>query len=108
MDAASLPTLTQLFAAGRARHVAGSVIDVVGGRTYSSEALWREVARMVDALINLGVRAGDRVLVQCEKSVGVLATYLACVHHGSVFLPLNTATPMPRRNGSSMTPRRAS
>ena len=91
MDAPSSPTLPHLFAAGRARHVAASVIDVVGGRTYSSEALWREVARTVDALNDVGVRAGDRVLVQCEKSVGVLVTYLACVHHGSVFLPLNTA-----------------
>ena len=91
MDATSLPTLPHLFAAGRARHVADSVIDVVGGRTYSAEALWREVARTVDALNDLGVRAGDRVLVQCEKSVAVLVTYLACVHHGSVFLPLNTA-----------------
>lgn len=91
MDASSFPTLPQLFAAGRARHVAPSVIDVVGGRTYSSMGLWREVARTIDALNELGVRAGDRVLVQCEKSVGVLVTYLACVHHGSVFLPLNTA-----------------
>ena len=91
MDAASIPTLPQLFAAGRARHVAPSVIDVAGGRTYSSWGLWREVARTVDALNELGVRAGDRVLVQCEKSVSVLVTYLACVHHGAVFLPLNPA-----------------
>ena len=91
MDAASIPTLPQLFATGRARHVAPSVIDVAGGRTYSSWGLWREVARTIDALNELGVCAGDRVLVQCEKSVGVLVTYLACVHHGAVFLPLNPA-----------------
>ncbi len=91
MDSASIPTLPQLFAAGRARHVAASVIDVVGGRTYSSWGLWRDVVRTVDALNDVGMRPGDRVLVQCEKSVGVLVTYLACVHHGSVFLPLNTA-----------------
>ncbi len=91
MDDQSVPTLPQLFATGRARHVAPSVIDVVGGRTYSSWGLWREVARAVDALSDIGVRGGDRVLAQCEKSVGVLVTYLACVHHGSVFLPLNPA-----------------
>ena len=91
MDSASIPTLPQLFAAGRARHVAPSLIDVAGGRAYSSWGLWREVARAVDALHDIGVRAGDRVLAQCEKSVGVLVTYLACVHHGAVFLPLNTA-----------------
>ena len=91
MDGASTETLPQLFGAGRARHVASSVIDVVDGRTYSSWGLWREVARTVDALASLGVAAGDRVLVQCDKSVPVLITYLACVHHGAVFLPLNTA-----------------
>ena len=91
MDGALTETLPQLFTEGRARHVASSVIDVVGGRTYSSWGLWREVARTVDALASLGVAVGDRVLVQCEKSVHVLVTYLACVHHGAVFLPLNTA-----------------
>ncbi len=91
MDAVSILTLPQLFATGRARHIASSVIDIVGGRTYSSWGLWREVARTVDALDALDVHVGDRVLVQCEKSVAVLVTYLACVHHGAVFLPLNTA-----------------
>lgn len=91
MDGGVTLTLPQLFSEGRARHVASSVIDVVGGSTYSSWGLWREVAKAVDALASLAVGIGDRVLVQCEKSVPVLICYLACVHHGAVFLPLNTA-----------------
>lgn len=84
-------TLPSLFAQGREKHCGSSVIDVVGGRSYSSWALWREVTKTIDALTSLGVRSGQRVLVQSEKSVPVLTMYLACVHMGSVFLPLNSA-----------------
>ena len=67
------------------------MIDVVGGRSYSSWALWREVAKTIDALTTLKISRGERVLVQTEKSVPVLALYLACAHLGSIFLPLNSA-----------------
>ena len=43
------------------------------------------------ALERSGVKPGDRVAVQVEKSVAALALYLACVRAGAVFLPLNTA-----------------
>lgn len=91
MERTSTETLPELFARGRALHESSSVIDVVDGRIYSSWGLWREVAKTVDALCALGVGIGDRVLLQCEKSVSVVVAYLACVHHGAVFLPLNTA-----------------
>ncbi len=84
-------TLPKLFAEGRTKHTGSSVIDVVDGRSYSSWALWREVAKTIDALAELGVRKGDRVLVQAEKSVPVVLVYLACAHMGAVFLPLNSA-----------------
>ncbi len=38
-----------------------------------------------------GVRPGDRVAVQAEKSVPALVLYLAAVRAGAVYLPLNTA-----------------
>ncbi len=43
---------------------------------------------MLDAL---GVRPGDRVAVQVEKSPEALMLYLACLRTGAVYLPLNTA-----------------
>ena len=43
------------------------------------------------ALDRLGVRPGDRVAVQAEKSPEVLLLYLGCLRLGAVFLPLNTA-----------------
>ncbi|MBK5942642.1 AMP-binding protein [Halorhodospira halophila] len=42
-------------------------------------------------LEQIGVRRGDRVAVQVDKSPEAVALYLACLHAGAVFLPLNTA-----------------
>ena len=42
-------------------------------------------------LVSRGVRPGDRVAAQTEKSVPGLVLYLATVRAGAVYLPLNTA-----------------
>lgn len=54
--------------------------DVLGGS-----------ARLAHALLEAGVKPGDRVAVQVEKTPEALLLYLACVRAGAVFLPLNTA-----------------
>jgi malonyl-CoA/methylmalonyl-CoA synthetase len=48
-------------------------------------------ARLANALIGRGVRPGDRVAAQVEKSAEAIVLYLACVRAGAVWLPLNTA-----------------
>src|SRR5579872_6351283 len=48
-------------------------------------------ARLAHALVAWGVKPGDRVAVQVEKSPEAIALYLACLRAGAVFLPLNTA-----------------
>jgi malonyl-CoA/methylmalonyl-CoA synthetase len=48
-------------------------------------------ARLAGALAHCGVKVGDRVVVQVEKSQAALALYAACLQSGAVFLPLNTA-----------------
>jgi malonyl-CoA/methylmalonyl-CoA synthetase len=50
-----------------------------------------ETGRLANALAASGVKPGDRVAVQVEKSVANMALYLACLRAGAVFLPLNTA-----------------
>lgn len=50
-----------------------------------------QVARMANALVALGVKPGDRVMVQIEKSVENVVLYLATLKAGAVFNPLNTA-----------------
>jgi malonyl-CoA/methylmalonyl-CoA synthetase len=48
-------------------------------------------ARFANALVALGVKPGDRVAVQAEKSIEAVMLYLGAVRAGAVFLPLNTA-----------------
>ena len=47
--------------------------------------------RLAAALVRLGVRPGDRVAAQVEKSAEALMLYLASLRAGAVYLPLNTA-----------------
>ncbi|MEM6549431.1 MAG: malonyl-CoA synthase [Pseudomonadota bacterium] len=68
--------------------------EVLGGpvtRYYSYADADRVSARFALALRGLGVKPGDRVAVQVEKSIEALMLYLATVRAGAVFLPLNTA-----------------
>jgi malonyl-CoA/methylmalonyl-CoA synthetase len=47
--------------------------------------------RVAQVLLDLGVRPGDRVAAQVEKSAEALMLYLGCLRAGAVYLPLNTA-----------------
>ncbi|HEY8382565.1 MAG TPA: malonyl-CoA synthase [Microvirga sp.] len=68
-----------------------AAIETQGGARYSYEDLVAWSGRLAGALRELGVRPGDRVAVQVEKSSAALVLYLATVRAGGVFLPLNTA-----------------
>ncbi|MEO0680840.1 MAG: malonyl-CoA synthase [Pseudomonadota bacterium] len=54
-------------------------------------ALWEGAERMAAALVAAGVRPGDRVAVQAEKSLEAVQLYLGALLCGGCFLPLNTA-----------------
>ncbi|HEY0682416.1 MAG TPA: malonyl-CoA synthase [Steroidobacter sp.] len=47
--------------------------------------------RLAASLASLQVAPGDRVVAQVEKSPEAIALYLACLHLGAIFVPLNTA-----------------
>ena len=66
-------------------------MEVPGGRSVTYAALLEETGRAANALQKLGVKPGDRVAVQVEKSPEVIALYLGALRAGAVFLPLNTA-----------------
>ena len=51
----------------------------------------RRTARLAHAFRVLGVRPGDRVAVQIEKSPLALLLYLACMRTGAVLVPMNPA-----------------
>lgn len=66
-------------------------IETLDGTTYSYTYLEHESARLALFLSTLGVKKGDRVAVQVDKSPQVLFLYLACLRAGFIYLPLNTA-----------------
>ena len=61
------------------------------GENYSYADVERETARYANFLIGLGLKAGDRVAVQAEKSPHAVFVYLACLRAGLCYLPLNNA-----------------
>ena len=61
-----------------------------GGPATTYAELGKLVARMANALAAAGVKAGDRVTVQVDKSLPNAVLYLACLKAGAVFNPLNS------------------
>jgi malonyl-CoA/methylmalonyl-CoA synthetase len=66
-------------------------IETIDGQRISYADLMARAGRMANVLVNSGVKPGDRVAAQTEKSVPGLVLYLAAVRAGAVYLPLNTA-----------------
>src|SRR5712672_4818833 len=66
-------------------------IEQLDGTRISYSDLIAQAGRMANLLVKRGVKPGDRVAAQTEKSVPGLVLYLAAVRAGAVYLPLNTA-----------------
>jgi malonyl-CoA/methylmalonyl-CoA synthetase len=66
-------------------------IETLDGERISYADLIARAGRMANVLVDRGVKTGDRVAAQTEKSVPGLILYLATVRAGAVYLPLNTA-----------------
>ena len=80
--------------AGRAigdRVLAGrTFIETDDGRIITYADLVARSGQFAGALRALGVKPGDRVAVQVEKSAEALVLYVACLRAGAIYLPLNT------------------
>jgi malonyl-CoA/methylmalonyl-CoA synthetase len=61
-----------------------------GRPSISFSEAFATAARFAHVLAAHGVKPGDRVAVQVEKSPEALLLYLACLRAGAVYLPLNT------------------
>ena len=66
-------------------------IETIDGQRISYGDLIARAGQMANVLVASGVKPGDRVAAQTEKSVPGLVLYLATVRAGAVYLPLNTA-----------------
>jgi malonyl-CoA/methylmalonyl-CoA synthetase len=83
--------LYSLLAESFARARDAVCIELADGATYSYADLEAETARYANLLVSLGLKPGDRVLAQVEKSPQAVFLYLGCLRAGMVYLPLNTA-----------------
>ena len=68
-----------------------TAIETADGARISYDDLIALSGQTANYIAARGVKPGDRVAAQTEKSVAALVLYLATVRAGAVFLPLNTA-----------------
>jgi malonyl-CoA/methylmalonyl-CoA synthetase len=80
-----------LFASCFPADRAAVFLETPDGRTFHYAKLEEETARLARFLTGLGVKPGDRVAAQVEKSPQALFLYLACLRAGFVYVPLNPA-----------------
>jgi malonyl-CoA/methylmalonyl-CoA synthetase len=66
-------------------------IETADGKRISYGELVSRAGQVANVLVERGVKPGDRVAAQTEKSVTGLVLYLAAVRAAAVYLPLNTA-----------------
>jgi malonyl-CoA/methylmalonyl-CoA synthetase len=66
-------------------------IETIDGGRISYGDLIARAGQVANVLVSRGVKVGDRVAAQTEKSVSGLVLYLATVRAGAIYLPLNTA-----------------
>ena len=67
------------------------LLETGSGRRLNYGQMAALTKRLAGALATLAVKPGDRVVAQVEKSPEAIALYLACLHLGATFVPLNTA-----------------
>ncbi|WP_421697998.1 malonate--CoA ligase [Ancylobacter sp.] len=65
--------------------------ETAEGAILTYAELDRRTAQYANALVAMGLKPGDRLALQAEKSLEAVFVYLATVRAGGVFLPLNTA-----------------
>src|SRR5215475_4959686 len=66
-------------------------LETPDGRVLTYGGLREGTARFAHLLAQRGLKPGDRLAVQVEKSLEAIILYLAAARAGIVFLPLNTA-----------------
>ena len=82
--------LFETFASKMHERADADFITTREGHRYSYTDALSQSAQLAGALTELGVKQGDRVAVQVNKSPEAILLYLACLRIGSVYLPLNT------------------
>ena len=87
----SSANLFDIFRARFPKDAGAPFLILPDGHVFTYADLDSHAARIANLLTQLGVKPGDRVLAQVEKSPQAVFLYLAALRAGAVFLPLNTA-----------------
>lgn len=66
-------------------------LETESGKEYLYQDLLEITGKIASFLLELGVKPGDRVAVQAEKSAECFLLYLSVMRMGGIYLPLNTA-----------------
>ncbi|GLO72638.1 malonyl-CoA synthase [Phaeobacter inhibens] len=66
-------------------------LHLLNGEVITHQDFLGTAAQIANVLSQTGLKPGDRVAAQVEKSPEALALYAACAQAGLIFLPLNTA-----------------
>jgi len=80
----------RLLEAGVLRDGDRPAVTFAASGTWTRRSLLELAQRVGDGLQNLGVSEGDRVAVMLGNRVELVATWLACLRIGAIFVPLNT------------------
>ena len=83
--------LFTLFAARFPQDRSRVFLERPDGTVLTYSGLLHRSSRLANTLLALGVKPGDRVAAQVEKTPEALLLYLATLRVGAVYLPLNTA-----------------
>ncbi|QDG78288.1 malonyl-CoA synthase [Labrenzia sp. PHM005] len=83
------PLYDQLF--GKHAGKATPFLHLADGSTLTHADFLATGAQFAHVLTNRGLKPGDRLAAQIQKSPEALALYAACAQAGVIFLPLNTA-----------------
>src|SRR5215475_15728455 len=72
------------------RYFPDNTATIFDGRKQSYRELWMRARALSKALVELGVRRGDRVAIYLLNSPQFLEVVYACFEIGAVIVPLNT------------------
>jgi malonyl-CoA/methylmalonyl-CoA synthetase len=83
--------LYTVLASGFPGSATASCMILADSRAWTYGDIERASGRMANLIVSLGLKPGDRVAAQVEKTPEALVLYLAAIRAGMVFLPLNPA-----------------
>ena len=86
-----MENLYSVYREGFPADLSTTCVELRNGSTISYGDLEDQSSQYANGFSNLGLKSGDRVSVQVNKSPEVLFIYLACLRSNLIFHPLNTA-----------------